>query len=160
MWRRRLVPGDEPDLASDPAASASTPWALSLRGDHDAAAREWTRLGQPFEAAMSWWDAGTPSARHVARADLERAGAAPAAARVAADLAGRAVRDGASTGSGLTARQEEILGLLADGRTNPEIARELVLSVRTVDHHVAAVLHKLGVANRREAARIARRLRS
>ena len=47
----------------------------------------------------------------------------------------------------------DILRLLAGGRTNAEIAAELVLSVRTVDHHVSAVLGKLGVATRREAAR-------
>ena len=53
--------------------------------------------------------------------------------------------------AGLTDRQVEILRLLADGRTNAEIAARLVLSVRTVDHHVSAVLQKLGVPGRREA---------
>ena len=56
--------------------------------------------------------------------------------------------------AGLTDRQLEVLGLLADGLTNAEIADRLVLSVRTVDHHVAAILAKLGVASRREAARV------
>ncbi len=54
--------------------------------------------------------------------------------------------------AGLTDRQVEILRLLAEGRTNAEIAARLVLSVRTVDHHVSAVLQKLGVASRRDAA--------
>ncbi len=45
-----------------------------------------------------------------------------------------------------------MLALLADGRTNAEIAARLVLSVRTVDHHVAAILDKLGVSTRRAAA--------
>jgi len=54
--------------------------------------------------------------------------------------------------AGLTDRQVEILRLLADGRTNAEIAARLVLSVRTVDHHVSAVLQKLGVTSRREVA--------
>lgn len=52
---------------------------------------------------------------------------------------------------GLTERQLDILGQLARGRTNAQIAAELVLSVRTVDHHVSAVLAKLGVASRSEA---------
>jgi DNA-binding NarL/FixJ family response regulator len=54
--------------------------------------------------------------------------------------------------AGLTERQMEILRLLAAGMTNAEIAGRLAVSVRTVDHHVSAVLQKLGVAARREAA--------
>jgi DNA-binding NarL/FixJ family response regulator len=55
--------------------------------------------------------------------------------------------------AGLTDRQLEVLALLADGLTNAEIADRLVVSVRTVDHHVAAILAKLNVSSRREAAR-------
>jgi DNA-binding NarL/FixJ family response regulator len=54
--------------------------------------------------------------------------------------------------AGLTARQSEILRLLAAGMSNAEIAERLVVWVRTVDHHVSAVLQKLGVTSRREAA--------
>ena len=54
--------------------------------------------------------------------------------------------------AGLTERQLDVLGLLAEGLSNPEIAARLVLSVRTVDHHVSAILTKLGVSSRREAA--------
>ena len=57
--------------------------------------------------------------------------------------------------AGLTGRQAEILRLLADGLSNADIAARLVISVRTVDHHVTAVLQKLGVPTRREAARAA-----
>ena len=59
--------------------------------------------------------------------------------------------------AGLTRRQLDVLDLLADGLTNAEIADRLVVSVRTVDSHVAAVLGKLGVRTRREAARLRRR---
>jgi DNA-binding NarL/FixJ family response regulator len=59
--------------------------------------------------------------------------------------------------AGLTARLA-VLGLLREGMTNAEIAARLVLSVRTVDHHVSAVLGKLGVSTRRDAAAEARRL--
>ncbi len=52
----------------------------------------------------------------------------------------------------------EILGLLADGLSNAEIAARLVLSPRTVDHHVSAVLQKLDVHSRRDAVAAAGRL--
>jgi len=58
-------------------------------------------------------------------------------------------------GVSLTPRQKEVLEDVADGRTNDEIARKLVVSRRTVERHVAAILDKLGVENRAAAAAIA-----
>jgi DNA-binding NarL/FixJ family response regulator len=55
--------------------------------------------------------------------------------------------------AGLTARQLEVLTLVVEGLTNAEIADRLVVSQRTAEHHVAAVLTKLGVKTRRAAAR-------
>ena len=60
--------------------------------------------------------------------------------------------------AGLTARQLEVLALLGEGLTNAEIAERLVVSPRTAEHHVAAVLTKLGATTRREAARRAAEL--
>ena len=60
--------------------------------------------------------------------------------------------------AGLTARQLEVLALLAEGLTNAEIAERLVVSQRTAEHHVAAVLTKLGATTRKEAARRASEL--
>jgi DNA-binding NarL/FixJ family response regulator len=53
--------------------------------------------------------------------------------------------------AGLTARQLDVLELLAEGCSNAAIAERLVLSVRTVDHHVAALMAKLAAATRHEA---------
>ena len=58
------------------------------------------------------------------------------------------------TGLGLLDREGEVLELIKQGATNAEIAAALVISVKTVDHHVSSVLSKLGVSSRREAARL------
>jgi DNA-binding NarL/FixJ family response regulator len=99
-------------------------------------------------------------------AQLDALGAAPAAAWTRRRLRERGqtqIPRGPQAGTranpaGLTGRQLEILRLLSMGLTNAEIAARLVLSVRTVDHHVSAVLAKLGVATRAEAAAAARTL--
>jgi len=58
--------------------------------------------------------------------------------------------------AGLTARELEVLALLADGLTNAQLADRLFLSAKTVDHHVSSVLRKLGEPNRAAAAAAAR----
>ena len=60
--------------------------------------------------------------------------------------------------AGLTARELEVLALLARGLRNAAIADELVVSEKTVDHHVSAILRKLDVRTRGEAAAEAARL--
>jgi DNA-binding CsgD family transcriptional regulator len=64
---------------------------------------------------------------------------------------------GSREGADLTAREREILDLLALGRSNGEIGRQLFISTKTVSVHVSNVLAKLGAAGRTEAAAIARR---
>ena len=60
--------------------------------------------------------------------------------------------------AGLTAREQQVLALLADGLADREISHRLFISERTVHHHVSAVLAKIGVQSRTAAAREATRL--
>ena len=63
------------------------------------------------------------------------------------------MRDGSSS---LTPREIEVLRLVADGKTNSEIARDLFISTKTASVHVSHILAKLGVSSRVQAAGIAR----
>ena len=60
--------------------------------------------------------------------------------------------------AGLTAREQQVLALVADGLPDREISRRLFISERTVQHHVSAVLSKIGVSSRTAAAREAARM--
>jgi DNA-binding NarL/FixJ family response regulator len=111
-------------------------------------------------------DSGAAAPTLEALAVLDELGARPAAAYARHRLRAMGVTriprgpQPATRGNpaGLTGRQVEILAALAEGLTNAEIAARLVISVRTVDHHVSAVLQKLGAASRQEAIGAAARL--
>jgi DNA-binding CsgD family transcriptional regulator len=70
---------------------------------------------------------------------------------------GAVMATGASPG-GLSPRQAEVLRLIAEGRSNKEIAEQLVLSLRTVERHVADLYTKLDIRNRAEATAFAMNL--
>ena len=98
--------------------------------------------------------------------ELQGLGARPAAAIVARRLRERGAR-GVQLGpraatranpAGLTARQLDVLALLTRGDRNADIAAKLFVSEKTVDHHVSAILRKLGVRTRGQAAAEAARL--
>lgn len=141
------------------ATAPSDGFALGARGDAAGAAAYWKSIGDQYERALELIDIDDDSARQALQI-LERLGAVPAATRLRSDLKARGVsrlppgvqRRHRSNPANLTDRQLEILARLVKGRTNAEIAEELVLSVRTVDHHLAAVLGKLDIPNRRAAA--------
>jgi DNA-binding CsgD family transcriptional regulator len=135
------------------------PYRLEMAGDARAAAAEWERLGCPYERALALVQLDDAAAHRDALETLERFGARAAAEAVRRDLRGRGVR-GIPRGprpatrdnaAGLTRSQLRVLTLLAQGISNAEIARELFLSPRTVDHHVSAILQRLGVRTRAEA---------
>jgi ATP/maltotriose-dependent transcriptional regulator MalT len=135
------------------------PFALLAGGDWQAAARVWAERGCPYQQAVALADSSEPEALLEALSILDSLGAAPLARQVRAGLRQLGVLNvprGPMAGTrenpaGLTERQLEVLQVLADGLTNGEIASQLVLSVRTVDRHVAEILAKLGVASRRQA---------
>ena len=136
------------------------PFALQARGEWQAAAEIWAERGCPYQQAAALADSSEPSALLEALAILDSLGATPLARQVRAGLRQLGVPNvprGPMSGTrenpaGLTDRQLEVLMLLAQGLTNGEIATQLVLSVRTVERHVAEILAKLGVTSRRAAA--------
>lgn len=161
MWEQRLLG------RASPCSPAPGPWATSLAGDHAAAAVHWERLGCGYYAALSLFDTGDEEHLREAITRFEALGAHAAARRARRrmkELGHRAVPAGARTSTrahplGLTRREDEVLLLVCEGLTNEEIAERLVLSTRTVDHHVSAVLGKLGVGSRGAAAARAREMR-
>jgi DNA-binding CsgD family transcriptional regulator/tetratricopeptide (TPR) repeat protein len=89
--------------------------------------------------------------------DLGASRDADAAAALMRDLGIKAARTGPKNTGRLTSREQEVLALLGEGLSNPEIARRLFLSRKTVEHHVARILSKLGLRGRAEAAALAAR---
>ncbi len=158
-WCRRAgVPAD--------ATGAAEPYAHQLAGEWRRAAEHWRGVGAPYEAALAL--AESADERDVRRAveELQRLGARPAARIVARRLRERGVRRvprgpyarTRENPAGLTARELEVLALMAEGLRNAQIADRLVVSEKTVSHHVSAVLRKLGVSSRGEAGAKALRL--
>jgi DNA-binding CsgD family transcriptional regulator len=143
-----------------PLDGMALPYRLEIGGDWQGAAASWRRLGCPYEEALALAQGDRP-AQLRALDILTGLGAAPAAAMVRRNLRAEGAR-GIPRGPraatrhnplGLTARQVEILSLLAEDLSNKEIAARLRIAPKTVDHHVCAVLAKLEVSTRKQAAR-------
>jgi DNA-binding CsgD family transcriptional regulator/tetratricopeptide (TPR) repeat protein len=159
-WLRRLGS----DRTVDGLIAAE--FEAQLAGDWDRSARTFLAAGLPYEAALALIDAGTEASLREALDVLHELGAT-ATAKVARqrmrDLGARSIPTGARAATrahplGLTRREHEVLDLICAGRTNAEIAAALVISAKTVDHHVSAVLAKLGAPSRTAAAAQARKL--
>ena len=176
-WQRRAGPRTPPSLTPTYAAG---PWRLEIEGDPAAAAQAWLALGAPNEAALALIQAALAGAAEQAAPALTQAleialriGAVAAAARVRSLAAARGLqverigalpthraparaRASRPAAHGLSAREQQVLGHLAAGLNDAEIARRLGVARRTAEHHVAAVLGKLAVGNRGQAVARAR----
>jgi DNA-binding CsgD family transcriptional regulator len=139
--------------------SIPKPYELQMVGDWAAAAAIWERIGCPYERALALAQTNERESLREAIEVLEGLGARASAQAVRRDLRGRGIR-GIPRGprsatranpGGLTRSQAKVLALLALGTSNADIARQLFLSPRTVDHHVSAILRRLGVHTRAEA---------
>ena len=145
---------------------AKGPYAAMMRRDWQAAADEFFEVGWSHDRALMLSVLDDEPALVEALEIARGLGAEPLTRRVADRMRelGLRVPQGPrrrtrENPAGLTARQLEVLALIIEGLTNAEIAERLVVSPRTAEHHVAAVLTKLGAPTRREAARRASELR-
>lgn len=160
LWAKRT------DTAWAAEGSVDEPTVLTRSGDNHALGEFWATHSYPYEAADALADSDDVDDVRRAFEQLTALGARPRAqmaARRLRELGARDVPRGprASTranAAGLTSREQEVAALLADGLTNGEIAERLIVSQKTVDHHVSAVLTKLAVPNRRQVARAAAEL--
>ncbi|UPG92203.1 AAA family ATPase [Luteibacter aegosomaticola] len=145
----------------DPA----NPYTMQRRGDWRSAAATWARLGNPFMHAMALWD-GDEASKLEALAIFEALGASAIVNLCRGELRQAGVRGitrgpratTAANPAGLTTRERHVMGLLGKGLSNAEIAQRIVRSEKTVEHHISAILRKLGVGSRGEAVAAAWRL--
>ena len=160
IWLPRL--GAPAELPSD----LPEPVTREVAGDWKGAASAWDALGRPYDAALARLFGGDETGMREAHGTFENLGARATAAvarRRMRELGIRAIPRGPrattrAAPAGLTVREQEILALISEGLANREIAGRLFISERTVNHHVSAVLAKIGVSSRTAAAREAARM--
>jgi DNA-binding CsgD family transcriptional regulator len=159
-WRRRAGVREETTM------ELKEPHALELAGDREGAARAWDERGCPYDAALALAESGGEGSLRRSLEVLNGLDAQAAAAIVTRRLrecGARQVPRGPrrttrENPGGLTSREVEVLSLVAAGLRNAEIAERLFLSEKTVGHHVSAILRKLEVGSRGQAAAAAAEL--
>lgn len=153
IWLRRL--GHQ--VAHE--GPAPPPHALELAGEYRAAAQAWAQMGVPYQQALTMAFSGDSDLMRGSLEVLDELGAIAVRDRVRQMMRehGFTVGRGKSASTranpdGLTRRQMEVLRLLVEDLSDREIAERLFISPKTVGHHVSAILTKLGVESRRQAA--------
>jgi DNA-binding CsgD family transcriptional regulator/tetratricopeptide (TPR) repeat protein len=160
LWRHRA------GLPVPSGRRLPDPIALEVAGRAREAARAWDALGCSYHAAMARAladDVELIAEGHAALLSLGATAAAKIAARRLRERGVKGIARGPrattrSNSAQLTARELAVLELVAEGRSNAQVAERLFVSPRTVDYHVSAVLRKLGVRSRGEAVAAAREL--
>jgi DNA-binding CsgD family transcriptional regulator len=154
VWLRRT------GSSRPPRGPFVEPYRSQIDGELQQAAQQWAAAGCSYEAAMALGDTNDEGPLREALCTLESLGASVTARAVRRKMralgiksipAGRR-RSTRDHPLGLTERERDVLQLVCDGSTNAEIAAELFISPRTVDHHVSAILTKLGAPSRNDAA--------
>ncbi len=139
----------------DPAALIEA-WEAALAGFREYPHRFEQARTEARLAALLRATGDRPRADQLARS-ARRTGEELGAAPLLAELTATMPTKPGSTGQLLTAREREVLALVAEGNSNSQVAKALVISTKTASVHVSNILAKLGAASRTEAAAVARR---
>jgi DNA-binding CsgD family transcriptional regulator/tetratricopeptide (TPR) repeat protein len=140
----------------------SKPYSLLINGDWRGAADEWNKRNCPYEEALALAD-GNEDSKRDALTILESLGATATINLLKQQMREEGIKKipkgprktTKENPAGLTGRQMDVLKLLTKGLSNSEIASKLYISSKTVDHHISAILSKLNLHSRTEAAAFA-----
>ncbi len=138
------------------------PYLLQITGDWRRAANEWKNLNCPYQQALALAD-GNKDAKRESLTILESLGATATIKLIKQEMRKEGIKNipkgpresTKQNPAGLTNRQIDVLQLLSEGLSNSEIAHRLFISPKTIDHHISAILSKLNLHSRAEAANFA-----
>ena len=154
LWKAGRLPEVPKNIAK--------PYLLQIKGDWSGAADEWKKLNCPYQEALAL-AGGNEEAKRESLNILESLGATATINLIKQEMRKEGIKNipqgpresTKQNPAGLTKRQMEVLKLLPEGLSNSEIASKLFISPKTVDHHISAILLKLNLHTRAEAARYA-----
>ncbi|MGA8264234.1 MAG: AAA family ATPase [Ignavibacteriaceae bacterium] len=135
------------------------PFLLQIKGDWKSAAKLWEELQCPYEQALALSEGNEQSMKRAVEI-FDRLGASATSQLIKQKMRESGIKNVPKgprkstkrNPSGLTSRQLEVLSLVGEGLSNIEIGKKLFISQKTVDHHISAILSKLNIHSRYEAA--------